>query len=233
MKHIQHLYDSIYLRKDLICVSSSPYVTDLFKYSSAKIHSVWSLNVRDLWPSSLFSCPGIWFARILILFPNTQFQVSLAISVHVADLVPSMWLTYETALVLSDIMQITLLHNSLQKHWKLNLISSNSSSLIWQFYSSMDHIPLIELAPFVPPQPVLLASVDMLISTSLEIRFLLQSFMLSIHHLIFALCASLIVIFASNFPLILQFLMFSCLCNVEDLSRQPQHYLQIELVIWL
>ena len=186
-----------------IYVWSPPYVTDLFKYFIRQHPLCMVCKLRDIWSASVFSCPGIWFALIHIAFPNTQFQISLAIPLHQTDLVPPMWLIYEMAIALFDIMQITLLHKSLRKDWKQNLITSNSSSLIWQFCSSIAHLPLIELTPLVPPQTVLLVSVNMVISTSLEIKFLLQSIMFSIHHLISVLDSSLIVIFASNFPLTL------------------------------
>ena len=65
----------------------------------------------------------------------------------------------------------------------------------------MNNLPLIELTPFIPPQLALLASVYMTILTFLEIRFLLQPFMFSMHHLISVLGFSLIITFASSFPL--------------------------------
>ena len=107
----------------------------------------------------------------------------LAKSLHQADLVPPMWLIYEMTVAISDIIQMTFL-KSLQKDWRQNLIASSSTKFIWQFCSTMDHLPLIGLTPFVSPQTVLLVSVYLVISTSLKKRFLLQPFMFSIHHLI-------------------------------------------------
>ena len=103
--------------------------------SSNSIHSVWSVNVQDIWSASVFSCPGIWFAQIHIPFPNNQFQISLAISLHRADLVSPTWLTYEMAVALSDIIQITLLHKSLRKVWRWNLIASNSINMAILFFN--------------------------------------------------------------------------------------------------
>ena len=158
MKHIQQLYDSICSQEDLYGV---PHMSQIFlNISSDCIHLVWSVNVRDIWSASVFF-PGIWLTLIHIPFSNTQFQISLAISLDRADLVPPIWLIYEMAVPLSDLMPMTLFYKSLQKDLKQNLIAGNAISLIWQFCPSMDHLPLIKLTPFVPSQPVLLASVYM------------------------------------------------------------------------
>ena len=80
-------------------------------------------------------------------------------------------------------------------------IVSNSSSLICVFRSSIDHLPLIELTPFVLPQPLLLASIYLVISTFLDVKLLVQSLIFSYHHLISPCDFSLTAIFASKFNL--------------------------------
>ena len=95
-------------------------------------------------------------------------------------------------------------------------IVSNSSSLICVFRSSIDHLPLIELTPFVLPQPLLLASIYLVISTFLDVKLLVQSLMFSYHHFISPCDFSLTAIFASKFNL------FSLSFGIFNVSKSLQ-----------
>ena len=145
-------------------MSNGPYRASTLQNSAAnKLHSVSKPRHRLSLSASMLSTPGRWLAVIQLLRPMHHTQSSRVIILHAFFVLP--WLLIHiTEVVLSDskwTKQFLLFEMKALIESKTAL---SSRQFICNDCSSLDHRPPVTTQSLMPPQPVLLASVVLVIA---------------------------------------------------------------------